>query len=307
MATPTVPDPILPTPDDPWRYSGRRAVVTGAASGMGKAVCEVLVALGAEVEALDVQDVTVDGIRSAHRVDLADSASIDAAVVELDGPVDALFNCAGIPGTAPADVILAVNFCGLRRLTEALVPSMPEGAAICSVGSTAAVNWPYHVEQFVEVLALDDDTAALDWLEKHVGELGYPYDVSKEAVNVYTAWRSVDLIQRGIRINCINPGGTFTPASREFTKAVKSKAFGAEMIEHWPKLLGRMARPGEQAWPMVFLNSPFASFVNGASFYVDAGLTSGVFTGRHHEMIAAGMFWSPPQPSSPPAPPSERS
>jgi NAD(P)-dependent dehydrogenase (short-subunit alcohol dehydrogenase family) len=121
-------------------------------------------------------------------------------------------------------------------------------------------------------------------------------------VNVYTASRAVTLNEVGVRMNCINPGGTLTPASREFTKAVKAKDNGAEMIQHWPKLMGRMARPIEQAWPMVFLNSPYASFVNGASFYVDAGLTSGMFTGRHHPKVAAGMFWSPPRPSADDAP-----
>ena len=128
----------------------------------------------------------------------------------------------------------------------------------------------------------------------HLDELGYPYDVSKEAVNVYTAWRAISLNEVGIRMNCINPGGTHTPASRDFTKAVKSKDGGAEMIGNWPKLMGRMARPSEQAWPMVFLNSPYAGFVNGASIYVDAGLTSGMITKEHHPAIAAGMFWSPP-------------
>ena len=48
---------------------------------------------------------------------------------------------------------------------------------------------------------------------------------------------------------------------------------------------------------MVFLNSPFASFTNGACIFVDAGLTSGMFTAQHQPKVAAGMFWSPPAPS----------
>ncbi len=291
-----IPDPLLPTADDPWGYRARRVVVTGAASGMGKAVCEILVELGAEVVGVDLQLVQVDGVAEVHQLDLSDTAAVTATAATIGGPVDALFNCAGVPGTADTRAILAINFCGLRRFTECVIGAMPPGSAICSIGSTAAVNWPYHVDAFLELLAIDDD-AALDWLEARVPELGYPYDVSKEAVNVYTAWRAVSLNEHGIRMNCVNPGGTLTPASRDFTTAVKSKNGGAEMIEHWPKLLGRMARPGEQAWPMVFLNSPFASFVNGAMFYVDAGLTSGVFTKQHHTAVAAGMFWRPPRPS----------
>ncbi len=297
MTNPSTPDPPLPGPGDPWGYRGRRAVVTGAASGMGRAVAEILVALGADVVGVDIQPVELEGVTASHPADLADFAAVDSVAAAIGRPVDALFNCAGIPGTAPPRTILAVNFCGMRRLTERLVPAMPAGSAICAIGSTAAVNWPYHVEPFLEVLAVHDDGAALDWLDSHLPELGYPYDVSKEAVNVYTAWRAIGLNELGIRINCTNPGSTYTPASREFTRAVKSKDGGAEMIEHWPKLMGRMARPGEQAWPMVFLNSPFASFVNGGSLYVDAGLTAGMFTRQHHPAVAAGMFWRPPQPT----------
>ncbi len=296
-------DAPLPSGDDPWGYSDRRVVVTGAASGMGKAACEILVALGAEVVGVDIQPIDIEGVAETHRLDLSDTTATDAvtdAIIDSGGRrVDALFNIAGIPGTGEPRAILAINFCGLRRFTERIIPAMPPGSAICSIGSTAAVNWPFHVDELLDLLAVDDDAAALDWLVDHLPQLGYPYDVSKEAVNVYTAWRAISLNAVGIRINCVNPGGTYTPASRDFAKAVKSKDGGAEMIEHWPKLMGRMARPSEQAWPMVFLNSPYAGFVNGAVLFADAGLTSGMFTRQHHPAVAAGMFWSPPVRSEP--------
>jgi NAD(P)-dependent dehydrogenase (short-subunit alcohol dehydrogenase family) len=278
-----------------WGYGGRRVVVTGAASGMGQAAASILVSLGAEVTGVDIKPVEVEGLATSVIVDLGDPASIGAAADSLAGNYDGLFNCAGIPGVADARTILAINFCGLRHLTERLVPKLNPGSAICNIGSTAAVSWPLHVDPLLELMAIDDYADALNWLEAHLEKLGYPYDVSKEAVNVYTAWRAVALNELGLRINCVNPGGTLTPASRDFTKAVKSKAFGAEMIAHWPKLMGRMAKPHEQAWPMVFLNSPFASFVTGASIYADGGLTSGLVTQQHHPDVAAGMFWRPPR------------
>ena len=286
-------DPLNLAAAHDWGYGGRRVVVTGAASGMGRAAAEILVHLGATVVGVDRQAIDVAGVAETHAVDLGDEASVTAVAAAITGEIDGLFNCAGIPGTAEARTILAINFCGLRHLTEALLPQLTPGSAICNIGSTAAVNWPYHVDSLLEVLHEPSYAAALDLLEAKLADLGYPYDVSKEAVNLYTAWRSIALNEVSVRINCVNPGGTFTPASREFTKAVKSKDFGAEMIEHWPKLMGRMAKAHEQAWPMVFLNSPFASFVNGATFYADAGLTSGLFTQQHHPMIAAGMFWAP--------------
>ncbi|MCU1343823.1 MAG: 3-alpha-hydroxysteroid dehydrogenase, partial [Acidimicrobiia bacterium] len=249
-------DALMPTDGDPWGYRGRRVVVTGAASGMGRAATEILVGLGADVVALDIQPVSTEGISQAVRIDLADPASIAEAAGQIDGTVDALFNCAGVPGTAEPRTILAINFCGLRQFTEALIPRINPGGAICSIGSTAAVSWPVRVDTYLQLLALPDYAAALAWLEAHLPELGYAYDVTKEAINTYSAWRAVQLTEVGVRMNCINPGGTRTPASRDFAKAVKAKEHGEEMLAHWPKLMGRMAQPAEQAWPMVFLNSP---------------------------------------------------
>ncbi len=291
-------DPMNLAAAHDWGYAGKRVVVTGAASGMGRAAAEILVHLGATVVGIDRQAIEVEGVAETHTVDLADEASVSAVAAAITGELHGLFNCAGIPGTADPRTILAINFCGLRHLTEALLPQLTPGSAICNIGSTASVNWIYHVDSLLEVLHEPSYAAALDMLEGKLADLGYPYDVSKEAVNLYTAWRSIGLNEVGVRINCINPGGTFTPASRDFTKAVKSKEFGSEMLEHWPKLMGRMAKPHEQAWPMVFLNSPFASFVNGATFCVDAGLTSGLVSQQHHPMIAAGMFWAPAQKAS---------
>jgi NAD(P)-dependent dehydrogenase (short-subunit alcohol dehydrogenase family) len=293
----SAPGPASFDPADPWGYRGRRCVVTGAASGMGRAAAEILVGVGAQVVGVDIQPIEADGLAGRHLLDLADPAQISAVAAAIAAPVDALFNCAGIPGTADARTVVAVNFAGMRRFTEALVPAMPAGAAVCCVGSTAAVNWPYHAEVLRDVVEIDDVARTLAWFDEHLGDLGYPYDVSKEAVNLYTATRAIGLNELGVRINCINPGSTRTPASREFTRAVTSKVGGAEMIEHWPRLMSRMAQPSEQAWAMVFLNSPFASFVTGASLYVDAGLTSGLVAGLHHPKVAAGMFWTPPVPS----------
>ena len=77
--------------DGLWRYDGRRAVVTGCASGIGEQVVRQLTALGAGIVGLDRRRPAFY-INEFHEVDLADPASIERAVASIDGPVDALFN-----------------------------------------------------------------------------------------------------------------------------------------------------------------------------------------------------------------------
>src|ERR1700683_2162653 len=95
----------------PFGYTDRRVIVTGCSSGIGRATAELVNDLGAEVIGLDVKPLPG-----------AEYASIDAAIEKVDGPVDGLFNCAGLSGRFPALDVVKVNFLGLRHLTEALVP-----------------------------------------------------------------------------------------------------------------------------------------------------------------------------------------
>ena len=78
-------------------YEGKRVVVTGAASGMGKATVEYLAELGAEILALDVSPIEA-GAWTAIQVDLGERASIDSVVEAIGAPVDRLFNVAGVAG-----------------------------------------------------------------------------------------------------------------------------------------------------------------------------------------------------------------
>src|SRR6202012_2937287 len=121
-------------------YKHKRVVVSGCFSGMGEATAKLLLELGAEVHGLDYKPSTLR-LASFTQMDLRDPASIDAAAAKIGGKVDALFNCAGLPQTAPPVDVMKVNFCGARRLTERIVPLMGPGGAIASISSVAGMGW----------------------------------------------------------------------------------------------------------------------------------------------------------------------
>lgn len=257
-------------------YAGASVVVTGAASGMGAATAQILVDLGARVTALDVKPTTVPAARSLD-VDLRDRVAIEAAAAEIDGPVDGLFSCAGLPGPPFSELdTMKVNFVGARHLAEQLVPKMPAGSAISAISSSAAVGWWDQMETLGPLLATRGFDDAVEWLEANEEKWNWSgYLFSKWAVDAWVGYWNVDLAARGIRINCINPGPTETammPAFHDFaTKEVVDQAIGP---------IGRYARPEEQAWPLVVLGSPRLSYVAGEVFAVDGGFQGASYTGR---------------------------
>ena len=100
--------------DELWRYDGRRAVVTGCASGIGEHVMRQLTELGADVIGLDKRRPGF-GISNFHEVDLADPDSIECVAAAIDGPVDTLFNVAGVSsGIGDPQLVVTINFLGLR-------------------------------------------------------------------------------------------------------------------------------------------------------------------------------------------------
>jgi NAD(P)-dependent dehydrogenase (short-subunit alcohol dehydrogenase family) len=260
---------------DVLQYEGKRVIVTGAASGMGAATAQILVDLGAEVHTIDIKKPEVTGLASFTECDLREPDRIAETVAKIGKIVNALFNCAGLPNTFPNLDVMLVNFCGLRELTEAVIPLMVEGSAIASIASTAGIGWTANLELLSGLTATPDFAAAKAWCEAHPGQIANAYGLSKEAINAYTALRSFTLARDSIRINCVNPGPTDTPMMPEFEKAI-----GKKYMDEFPVPLGRHAVAAEQAWPMVFLNSPRSSFVTGLQFDCDGGFKGGLFTGQ---------------------------
>jgi NAD(P)-dependent dehydrogenase (short-subunit alcohol dehydrogenase family) len=255
---------------DAFRYDGKRALVVGGASGMGAATAELLQDAGAEVVVMDFAPVTLPSAK-AIRVDLADAASIDAAVDECGSPVDALFSCAGVADGTPG--IERINFIGHRHLIDRLIAKnlLPTGSAIGFISSAAGLGWEANLPLLNELLDTPDFDAAVRWVEEH-GKADYMS--MKQAICAYVARQAFPLLKQGIRINAICPGPTDTPlaqANKEVWLGFGADYRGEAGIE--------ASTPLEQAYPLVFLCSDAAAAMTGITLISDAGYMSSGITG----------------------------
>jgi NAD(P)-dependent dehydrogenase (short-subunit alcohol dehydrogenase family) len=259
---------------DTLGYKGKRVVVSGCFSGMGEATAKMLVDLGAEVHGFDFKESKLK-LASFTLADLRDEASINAAVDKLGGKVDALFNCAGLPQTAPPLDVMKVNFIGTRHLTDRIVGLMGRGGAIASIASTGGLGWSRRIPTNMQIIATPNFAAAVEWCAANMETVAEGYSFSKENVIVWTQFRAAHLIKQGIRLNCTLPSPTQTPMMKEFLSATPK-----EVIDAAAQPIGRFSTPEEQAGPLVLLNSAPASFVNGVVLPVDGGFMGGVATGQ---------------------------
>ena len=264
-------------------YENKNIVITGAASGMGQAAAEKLSALGANVYAMDIAPISVE-VAKAISVDMKDAASIDAAIAELPEQIDSLFNCAGVPSPpfSAKDTIL-INFVGLRYLTDALVPRMPEGGSIACIASTAGMGWKPKLAKIKELLKLDNtfETAA-QWIDENPAESADGYGFSKQAMIVYVMSQAKALAPKGIRINSISP----SPTDSGFMKKLKGEGeMPEEAIDLFLPSNGRYATGAEMGDPLILLNSGMASFVSGVNLAVDFGYCAEVIIGERDDLL----------------------
>jgi NAD(P)-dependent dehydrogenase (short-subunit alcohol dehydrogenase family) len=262
---------------NPYLYTGKRVVVTGAATGVGAALVELLAEL-------DVEHVTVIDLKTPtgpHDVfietNLGDRSALEAAIAGIDGPVHAVFNNAGVADTQAPPTVLAVNFLALRHLTEGLLDRMPDGGAIVNTASTAGGQWPSRVELLTRLLDIGDwDDCLAAAVDALPSVSVAPYMFSKELVQYYTLRRSRPLVRRGIRINSVCPSPIDTPLLTEFRATMSDKLIDWNITE----TNGRLVSPREVATTLAFLGSDAASYVNGVNLVVDAGFTAAMTTGQ---------------------------
>jgi NAD(P)-dependent dehydrogenase (short-subunit alcohol dehydrogenase family) len=244
-------------------------VVTGCCSGIGADVARLARQQGARVIGLDRNPplLSLDGF---VQVDLGDPQAIDAAVQQLPARVDALANIAGVPGTSPVDLVARVNYLGLRHLTQALLPRMPEGSAVVNVASILGAEWPARLEAHRALGATTSFAEGAQWLRDHPVPQDSCYQYFKEALIVWTLTQSQPLfLKQGVRMNSVAPGPVFTPILGDFVQML-----GNERVEKDAHRMKRPAYSDEIAPVIAFLCSDASRWVSGINLPVDGGLAS---------------------------------
>jgi NAD(P)-dependent dehydrogenase (short-subunit alcohol dehydrogenase family) len=198
----------------------------------------------------------------------------------IDGPVDALFNNAGVADTQPAATVLEVNYLALRQLSEGLLGRMTDDGAIVNTASLAGHLWRKRREKIDALLDLGLDDGwdpSLQWFVAELPTLEQgPYNFTKEIVEVYTMRSSRVTMRRGVRTNSVCPGPIDTPLLPDFRQTT------SDTIVDWNirEMNGRAVAPREVATTLAFLGSPAASYVNGVNLDIDGGFTAALATGQ---------------------------
>jgi 2-keto-3-deoxy-L-fuconate dehydrogenase len=238
---------------------GRTALVTAAANGIGRASAEALARLGASVVATDIDAAGVASVAAgtegitAHRLDVTDSAAVDALVASLP-PLAILVNCAGWvhDGTildcdeVAWDRSFDLNAKALYRVTKAVLPGMLErgGGSIVSIASVVS---------------------SLKGAPRRFG-----YGASKAAIISMTKAIAADYVQHGIRCNAICPGTVQSPSLNDRLAATGD--FDAALAAFKARQpMGRLGQPEEIAAMVCYLAGDLSAFTTGQAFAVDGG------------------------------------
>lgn len=258
-------------------YTGKRVVLTGGATGIGAALADLLDQLG--VEHLTILDVAEPTGRCDRfiRTDLGDPASIDAALAQIDGPVDVLFSNAGVSAKAGVRTCMAVNVAASRRLVDGLIDRIPEGGAVVFTASMAGNGWPNHLAEINALLDIADWDEFLAAAEASEAARADVYPFSKACMQVYTMRRSYDAVRQGVRVNSVCPTTVNTPLMSAFRETMGDKAID------WTVQVqgnGRMAVATDMAPPLAFLGSDASAFMSGVNMLVDSGFTAAMITGQ---------------------------
>lgn len=262
-------------------YEGKNVVITGAASGMSMAATKLLLELGANVYAIDINKVELP-VTKSYQADLSKKEEIDKVVEELPEKIDALFLCHGIAYFPGREMLVQkVNFYGQKYMVEQLLERISDHGSVTFISSVGGFGWQQVYEKAVELINLPTWEDAMQWYEEHPDLIQSAYVFAKQCLESYVTYKcmSKEFIDRRIRLNAINPGDTITGLTEDFNKATSPKGDvkeGEEMISNiflksWN---GYAAKPEEMGHPLVVIGSNICSYMSGQLIYIDFGLTS---------------------------------
>lgn len=254
---------------------GKTIIVTGSASGIGRETARLLTAQGAIVLGVDVTK-CFEHVEEFYRADLSDGPTIDALVDVLPDGVDGIANIAGLPPTAPAEKVLAVNYVGLRYFTERMIPKLADGASIVNLASLAGFGWADAVEAIKAADTLDFHGIrdfVTRWQVSNEG--GRSYFFSKEALIVWTMQNRWTWRDRGIRMNAVSPGPVDTPILGDFLETLGARA------EEDARVMDRPGTPQDIAPVVAFLLSDMTTWLRGTNIHTDGGMASNILCDMH--------------------------
>jgi NAD(P)-dependent dehydrogenase (short-subunit alcohol dehydrogenase family) len=219
---------------------------------------------------------THDHVEALYKCDLSDPAQIRQLVQALPHGVHGIANVAGLPPTAPAELVLKVNLVGLKAFTLAMVPKLADGASIVNLASLAGFDWASHISSIHDSEALDFDDVA-EFVRTHdAGDAGgRSYFFSKEALVAWTLENRWTWRERGIRMNAVSPGPVDTPILPDFVQTLGARA------EEDMRVMDRPGTPADIAPVVAFLLSDGSAWIRGANIPVDGGMSSHLLSTLH--------------------------
>lgn len=251
---------------------GKTILVTGVASGIGARTAELMGQLGAEVIGIDIRP-PAQPSGAFIAADLGSPAAIAELAARLPPRIDALCNVAGVSGASGIAATLAINFYGLRALTEALAARIREGGSVVNVASIAGFGWRANLARARAMVNEEGfpDTAALAAEHGAGDDIGYP--LSKELLLMWTfrAAHQPLFKARGIRVNAVSPGPVETPILTQFRAVLGNARVDSDIAR-----VGRAGTAGDVAAAIAFLCSDGARWINGVNLPVDGGLEASV-------------------------------